>query len=112
MLTLHGAPRVSGEAVRVRQSPPPQRRAGPGLRHLRPADRQRSSPLCLLNYTIIYIIYIYIYVYIYVYLYLCGVRVSDVLGGYNGTIFAYGQTSSGKTHTMEVSLLIYNNNMF
>lgn len=28
--------------------------------------------------------------------------VSDVLGGYNGTIFAYGQTSSGKTHTMEV----------
>ena len=30
--------------------------------------------------------------------------VSDVLGGYNGTIFAYGQTSSGKTHTMEVIL--------
>uniref|UniRef100_A0A8D3B298 Kinesin-like protein n=1 Tax=Scophthalmus maximus TaxID=52904 RepID=A0A8D3B298_SCOMX len=29
--------------------------------------------------------------------------VRDVLGGYNGTIFAYGQTSSGKTHTMEVS---------
>lgn len=27
---------------------------------------------------------------------------TDVLGGYNGTIFAYGQTSSGKTHTMEV----------
>jgi len=27
--------------------------------------------------------------------------VSDVLSGYNGTIFAYGQTSSGKTHTME-----------
>lgn len=27
---------------------------------------------------------------------------ADVLGGYNGTIFAYGQTSSGKTHTMEV----------
>ena len=26
---------------------------------------------------------------------------SDVLNGYNGTIFAYGQTSSGKTHTME-----------
>lgn len=25
----------------------------------------------------------------------------DVLAGYNGTIFAYGQTSSGKTHTME-----------
>jgi kinesin family protein 5 len=25
----------------------------------------------------------------------------DVLSGYNGTIFAYGQTSSGKTHTME-----------
>jgi kinesin family protein 5 len=24
--------------------------------------------------------------------------VKDVLGGYNGTIFAYGQTSSGKTH--------------
>lgn len=24
-----------------------------------------------------------------------------MLKGYNGTIFAYGQTSSGKTHTME-----------
>uniref|UniRef100_A0A8C7N6U3 Kinesin-like protein n=1 Tax=Oncorhynchus kisutch TaxID=8019 RepID=A0A8C7N6U3_ONCKI len=33
--------------------------------------------------------------------------VKDVLGGYNGTIFAYGQTSSGKTHTMEVSLILY-----
>ncbi|KAJ8415027.1 hypothetical protein AAFF_G00007250 [Aldrovandia affinis] len=30
--------------------------------------------------------------------------VEDVLGGYNGTIFAYGQTSSGKTHTMEGKL--------
>lgn len=28
----------------------------------------------------------------------------DVLEGYNGTIFAYGQTSSGKTHTMEVRI--------
>jgi kinesin family protein 5 len=27
--------------------------------------------------------------------------VLDVLSGFNGTIFAYGQTSSGKTHTME-----------
>ena len=27
--------------------------------------------------------------------------IPDVLNGYNGTIFAYGQTSSGKTHTME-----------
>ncbi|KAG4071623.1 hypothetical protein HA402_011777 [Bradysia odoriphaga] len=27
--------------------------------------------------------------------------VTDVLAGYNGTIFTYGQTSSGKTHTME-----------
>ncbi|XP_026569589.1 kinesin heavy chain [Pseudonaja textilis] len=30
--------------------------------------------------------------------------VKDVLAGYNGTIFAYGQTSSGKTHTMEGKL--------
>ncbi|KAK2858567.1 hypothetical protein Q5P01_003187 [Channa striata] len=30
--------------------------------------------------------------------------VRDVLEGYNGTIFAYGQTSSGKTHTMEGKL--------
>uniref|UniRef100_A0A3P8W6B1 Kinesin heavy chain n=1 Tax=Cynoglossus semilaevis TaxID=244447 RepID=A0A3P8W6B1_CYNSE len=30
--------------------------------------------------------------------------VKDVLEGYNGTIFAYGQTSSGKTHTMEGNL--------
>lgn len=29
---------------------------------------------------------------------------ADVLEGYNGTIFAYGQTSSGKTHTMEVRM--------
>lgn len=27
--------------------------------------------------------------------------VSSVLAGFNGTIFAYGQTSSGKTHTMQ-----------
>merc|ERR1712227_103998 len=27
--------------------------------------------------------------------------VKDVLNGFNGTMFAYGQTSSGKTHTME-----------
>jgi kinesin family protein 3/17 len=26
-----------------------------------------------------------------------------VLEGYNGTIFAYGQTGTGKTHTMEGS---------
>ena len=30
--------------------------------------------------------------------------VTDVLDGYNGTIFAYGQTSSGKTFTMEGEL--------
>ena len=30
----------------------------------------------------------------------------DVLNGYNGTIFAYGQTSSGKTHTMEVCFFL------
>jgi len=27
--------------------------------------------------------------------------VESVLNGFNGTIFAYGQTSSGKTHTMQ-----------
>ena len=27
--------------------------------------------------------------------------VADVLNGYNATIFAYGQTGTGKTHTME-----------
>jgi chromosomal replication initiation ATPase DnaA len=27
--------------------------------------------------------------------------VRSVLRGYNGTIFAYGQTASGKTHTMQ-----------
>ncbi|CAF3884398.1 unnamed protein product [Rotaria magnacalcarata] len=32
--------------------------------------------------------------------------VKDVLSGYNGTIFAYGQTSSGKTHTMEIRDLL------
>ncbi|XP_047740664.1 kinesin heavy chain [Hyalella azteca] len=34
----------------------------------------------------------------------CCCHHADVLGGYNGTIFAYGQTSSGKTHTMEGKL--------
>ena len=29
--------------------------------------------------------------------------VDDVLNGQNGTVFAYGQTSSGKTFTMEVN---------
>ena len=29
--------------------------------------------------------------------------VESVLEGYNGTIFAYGQTGTGKTHTMEGS---------
>uniref|UniRef100_A0A8C5KB49 Kinesin-like protein n=1 Tax=Jaculus jaculus TaxID=51337 RepID=A0A8C5KB49_JACJA len=33
--------------------------------------------------------------------------VKDVLEGYNGTIFAYGQTSSGKTHTMEVTSSVF-----
>ena len=32
--------------------------------------------------------------------------VIDVLCGFNGTIFAYGQTSSGKTHTMQVTNLL------
>ena len=29
--------------------------------------------------------------------------IESVLSGYNGTIFAYGQTGTGKTHTMEGS---------
>lgn len=36
---------------------------------------------------------------------------TDVLEGYNGTIFAYGQTSSGKTHTMEVKFCNLNLNV-
>lgn len=28
--------------------------------------------------------------------------IKSILSGYNGTILAYGQTSSGKTHTMQV----------
>ena len=31
--------------------------------------------------------------------------VQDVLDGYTGTVFVYGQTASGKTHTMEVRLV-------
>ena len=27
---------------------------------------------------------------------------TDVMDGYNGTVFAYGQTGSGKSHTMMV----------
>ena len=33
--------------------------------------------------------------------------IDNFLGGYNGTIFAYGQTSSGKTHTIEGSSRSY-----
>lgn len=33
--------------------------------------------------------------------------VKDVLSGFNGTIFAYGQTSSGKTFTMEVCVFFF-----
>lgn len=32
----------------------------------------------------------------------CLHRYTDVLDGYNGTVFAYGQTGSGKTFTMMV----------
>lgn len=32
-----------------------------------------------------------------------GLTFLGLMEGYNGTIFAYGQTSSGKTYTMEVS---------
>lgn len=27
--------------------------------------------------------------------------IDSIIEGFNGTIFAYGQTASGKTHTME-----------
>jgi kinesin family protein 5 len=39
-----------------------------------------------------------------VYTYAASSVVEGVLEGFNGTIFAYGQTSSGKTHTMEGEL--------
>lgn len=32
-----------------------------------------------------------------------GPVIHSVLGGFNGTIFAYGQTGGGKTWTMEVA---------
>ena len=34
--------------------------------------------------------------------------VEEVLEGFNCTIFAYGQTGTGKTYTMEVSVLPHN----
>lgn len=34
----------------------------------------------------------------------CYSLVDNVLEGYNGTIFAYGQTGCGKTFTMQVSI--------
>ena len=39
------------------------------------------------------------------YEHVCSSTITDVLGGYNATIFAYGQTASGKTHTMEVRVV-------
>lgn len=38
-----------------------------------------------------------------VYTYAAKPVVDSVLEGFNGTVFAYGQTASGKTHTMEGS---------
>lgn len=35
----------------------------------------------------------------------CGDLVRDVLSGYNGTVFAYGQTASGKSYTMDGSIV-------
>lgn len=40
-----------------------------------------------------------------VYTYSAKPVVDGVLEGFNGTVFAYGQTASGKTHTMEGSSL-------
>ena len=34
------------------------------------------------------------------------IQSSDVLDGYNGTVFAYGQTGSGKTFTMMASVVL------
>jgi len=39
-----------------------------------------------------------------VYTYAAKPVIHSILLGYNGTVFAYGQTSSGKTHTMEGDL--------
>jgi kinesin family member 5 len=36
-----------------------------------------------------------------VYSYAASSIIDSVIEGFNGTIFAYGQTASGKTHTME-----------
>ena len=36
--------------------------------------------------------------------------VTDVLKGYNGTIFAYGQTGTGKTFTMGILEFVKNEN--
>jgi kinesin family protein 5 len=36
-----------------------------------------------------------------VYSYAAASIIDSVVEGFNGTIFAYGQTASGKTHTME-----------
>ncbi|KAJ8612919.1 hypothetical protein CTAYLR_006189 [Chrysophaeum taylorii] len=35
----------------------------------------------------------------------CAELVRDVLSGYNATVFAYGQTASGKSHTMEGAVI-------
>lgn len=33
--------------------------------------------------------------------------VDDILNGYNGTVFAYGQTGAGKSYSMRNTLLWY-----
>ncbi|KNC28304.1 hypothetical protein FF38_13998 [Lucilia cuprina] len=38
----------------------------------------------------------------------CYSLVDNVLEGYNGTIFAYGQTGCGKTFTMQVNSRVFN----
>lgn len=39
-----------------------------------------------------------------VYAYVCQPMIKEVLMGYNCTVFAYGQTGTGKTYTMEGNL--------
>lgn len=42
---------------------------------------------------------------------ICYSLVESTLEGYNGTIFAYGQTGCGKTYTMQVSLRFFAKNV-
>lgn len=86
----------TGEDLCLRSCVSHQHHPGTGVQHLRQADCERWA--WARHWTRLFWWRAFM---------CCPVFRADVLCGYNGTIFAYGQTSSGKTHTMEVQICVF-----